>query len=486
VKIAAESTDQISAQEGSVPLCLDLDGTLIRSDILVESALQLVRTSPGQAARIPLWLLKGKAYLKNQIAKFSDLRVDLLPYNQEVVELAHAVRKQGRPVVLATASNQKYANQIAEHLELFDGVHASDEQVNLSSSNKARFLVNTYGDHEFDYAGNSKKDLEVWQHSRQVLVVEPESGVISALKKTGWKFELLNSRKSGPGSLLSALRPYQWLKNALVLVPLMTAHLYTDIPSIYSSILAVMSFCLMASAGYLINDLFDLEADRLHPRKRNRPFASGDLSILVGLITIPLLVIGSLLVSSTLPLTFFWVICCYFVVTLSYSLFLKRKPVLDVFVLAGLYTLRVIGGTAALGLEWSFWLLAFSMFLFLSLAFVKRFAELKALELVGKTSAAGRGYGVGELELVRSLGVSAGYGAVVVMALYVNSPEITVLYKHPEIIWLICPILLYWLARTWTIAHHGMMHDDPLIFAIEDRVSQLSLLLCLLIVWLAV
>lgn len=470
---------------GAVALCLDLDGTLVRSDLLVESIFSMVRRAPSSALRIPFWLLNGKAWLKRQIAHRADIRVDLLPYNDELLRFARSEKGQGRPVHLVTASNQKYANQVNEHLQLFDEVFASDDHVNLSSSNKAKLLVDTFGNQKFDYAGNSRKDIEVWKHARHALVVEPEFGVMAALQKAGRDFELISAQKSRFSALFRAMRPHQWLKNSIVLLPLLTAHLFTDIAAIINSLLAVIAFSLMASAGYLINDLFDLEADRLHKRKRDRPIARGDLSLAAGLASAPVLIISAMAVSLVLPSGFIAIITIYLAATLSYSLFLKKKVILDVIVLAGLYTLRVIGGAAALAVELSFWLLAFSMFFFVSLAFVKRFAELKALQLSGEVQAAGRGYGTEDLDLVRSLGVSAGYGAVVVLALYVNSPEISHLYTRPELIWLICPILLYWLARVWAVAHRGGMHHDPLVFALEDRVSQLSLLLAVLTVWFA-
>jgi 4-hydroxybenzoate polyprenyltransferase/phosphoserine phosphatase len=474
-----------SQAPGGIPLCLDLDGTLIRSDLLIESALKLLREQPRTALAMPFWLLEGKSQLKQRVAACTDLRVDLLPYNQGVVKYAREANGSGRPVILATASDRKYAQQIAAHLGFFDEVHASDGTANLSAEAKARTLAHRYGEGGFDYVANARKDIPVWRRARRSVVVNPETGVLRRLQGLGVEHTVLEPRASLLGPLARALRPHQWLKNALVFLPLLTAHLYTDATAILACVAAFVAFSLAASAGYVVNDLLDLEADREHPRKRLRPFASGDLPLALGLALIPFLILGGLATAALLSLVFVAIVGVYLLVTMSYSLHLKKRTTVDVLLLAGLYTLRVIGGTAALGIPPSFWLLAFSMFLFLSLAFVKRFAELKLMEQSRRGTAAGRGYLVGDLELVRSFGISAGFGALMVLALYINSPEIRILYARPELIWLLCPVFLYWVIRVWTLAHRGLMHDDPMIFAVEDRLSQLSFLVAVIIVLFA-
>jgi 4-hydroxybenzoate polyprenyltransferase/phosphoserine phosphatase len=471
--------------ETPVALCIDLDGTLVRSDLLLESALRALRERPAGALAALLGLVKGRANFKRRLALLVDLRVDLLPYRPAVVALAESAQGSGRPVVLATASNRKYADQVAAHLGVFDSVQASDDRTNLSAHTKAQALVRLYGEKGYDYVGDSHKDLEVWRHARRAIVVEPQSGVLAELTRLGIPHEVLSPRPSMAAPLLRALRPHQWLKNALVFVPLLTAHLYLDAGAILATLAAFVAFSLTASAGYLINDLLDLDSDRQHSRKRRRPLACGDLPLAWGLAAIPLLAAMAAAIGALLSPLFLAVLLAYFATTLAYSLHLKRRPTLDTLTLASLYTLRVIGGAVAIGVALSFWLLAFSMFLFLSLAYLKRYAELESLRQEGVTWASGRGYGVKDLELVRGLGIPAGYGAVLVLALYINSPEVRALYHRPEAIWLICPILLYWIARTWSIAHRGLMHDDPLIFAIEDRGSQLTLLTCIPVLWLA-
>lgn len=469
-----------------IPLCIDLDGTLIRSDILIESALKLLREDPLVALSMPFWLLTGKAHLKERIAQRASLRVDLLPFNQEVVQCASAAKEVGRQVVLATACDSRYAGEIASHLGLFDAVHCSDGKGNLSAEAKADTLSQSYGEGGFDYVANARCDLAVWRRARHAMVVNPEPGVVSGLEKLGVDHTLLEPRASLLGPLVEAIRPHQWLKNTLVFLPLLTAHLYTDPVAILACITAFVAFSLVASAGYVVNDLLDLESDRQHPRKCLRPFASGALPLAVGLMLIPLLILGGLGVAALLSPLFVAIVAIYLAVTLAYSLHLKKRTTVDVLVLATLYTLRVVGGTAALGVAPSFWLLAFSMFLFLGLAFVKRFTELKVMQQSGNERVAGRGHVVEDLALIRSFGISAGYGALLVLALYINSPEIRVLYTHPELIWLLCPVLLYWIIRVWTFAHRGLMHDDPMVFAVTDKISQLCFLVSVIIVLLAV
>ena len=469
-----------------VPLCIDLDGTLIRSDLLIESALKLLREDPLAALAMPFWLLTGKAHLKERIAQRAHLRVDLLPFNQEVVQFASEAKEAGRPVVLATACDSRYAREIASHLGLFDAVHSSDGKGNLSAEAKAETLTQSYGDGGFDYVANARCDLAVWRRARRAVVVNPERGVMSGLRKLGLDHTVLEPRAGLLGPLAKAIRPHQWLKNTLVFLPLLTAHLYTDVAAILSCVAAFVAFSLVASAGYVVNDLLDLESDRQHPRKCLRPFASGALPLALGLVLIPLLILGGAVFAALLSPLFVAIVGFYLAVTLAYSLHLKKRTTVDVLVLASLYTLRVVGGTAALGVAPSFWLLAFSMFLFLSLAFVKRFTELKVMQQSGRETVAGRGHVVEDLALIRAFGISAGYGALLVLALYINSPEIRVLYARPELIWLLCPVLLYWIIRVWTFAHRGWMHDDPMVFAVEDRVSQLSFLAAVIIVLLAV
>jgi 4-hydroxybenzoate polyprenyltransferase len=400
-------------------LWVDLDGTLIRSDPLLESLVLLVKRNPLILLRLPLWLLRGRESLKAEIAARVTLDPAALPYNKAFVSWLEAERRAGRSLWLYSAADEHLARRVAEHLDLFDGVLAGDPGTSLTGSDKAAF---------------------------------PD-------------------RRNTLRATLRALRPHQWAKNALILIPILAAHQATDLPLLGTALLALVAFCLCASSVYVLNDLLDLEADRAHPRKSKRPFAAGDLSILTGLALAPALLLIAALLAALLPAKFQLVFASYYGLTLGYSFFLKGCVLVDALALAGLYTLRIIAGAAAVSVPLSFWLLLFSVFLFLSLAFVKRFAELDGLRRQQRLRAAGRGYHVEDLPMLQSLGSASGYLSVLVLALYINSPEIQALYSRPKAIWLLCVLMLYWVSRMWMQASRGLMHDDPVVFALKDRVS---------------
>ncbi|MCU1135966.1 UbiA family prenyltransferase [Stenotrophomonas maltophilia] len=456
-------------------LCVDLDGTLLDTDLLYESLLVLLARNPLYLFLLPFWLLQGKAALKRQIAARATVDPCHLPYNPKVLQLLRDTPQ--RPRVLCTASDQLLVAPIAAHLGLFEQVIASDGQRNLSGPNKAQALVDAFGERGFDYAGNGTVDLAVWARAAGAWVVNNGSALAGAAAQ---RTQVLGHwpAPSRRQAWLKALRPHQWLKNLLVFVPLLTAHRFLEAPAVADALLAFAAFSLCASGVYVLNDLLDLDADRRHPRKRHRPFAAGRLPLLHGLVAGPLLTLCGLAVALACSPAFAAVLAGYYALTVAYSLRLKRIVMLDVVLLASLYTLRIIGGTVAIGAELSFWLLAFSMFIFLSLALLKRYTELHAVLARGKTRANGRGYGVEDLPLLQSLGAAAGYCAVLVMALYINSPDSVELYRNPKLLWFICPVLLYWVSRAWVIAHRGNMHDDPIVFAATDRPSQVVAVLC--------
>lgn len=456
-------------------LCVDLDGTLLNSDILYESLLALLARNPFYVFMLPMWLLRGKAALKRELALRVQLNVETLPYNTRVLELLSTTAQ--RPRVLCTASDALLVEPIAAHLGVFEKVIASDGSRNLSGRAKAAALVEAFGESNFDYAGNGKVDLHVWEKSAGGWVVNNGRALARAATLRTRVYAHWPST-SGLREWLRALRLHQWLKNLLVFVPLLTAHRFMDAGSVAQSVIALISFGLVASGVYVLNDLLDLTPDRQHPRKRRRPFAAGTLPLLQGLMAAPLLTLVGLALSLACSIQFTLVLLAYYVMTLAYSLRLKRVVMVDVVLLAALYTLRIIGGTVAIDADLSFWLLAFSMFIFLSLALLKRYTELHAMLASGKTKASGRGYSVEDLPLLQSLGSAAGYIAVMVMALYIDSPQSVALYSNPKLLWLICPVLLYWVSRVWVVAHRGEMHDDPIVFAVTDRVSQVVVVLC--------
>lgn len=474
-----------SASVADIPLVVDLDGTLVLTDTLHESALLLLRGGPHRALSLPLWLSAGKARLKREIANRVDLDVACMPYHDELVAWIGAERERGRRVVLATAADEKVARAISAHLGLFDEVIASDGAVNRSAHQKAALLVEKFGERGFDYAGNSADDLPVWERARRAILVSAPS----AVRRAAAELSEIEREFAGPsGGLrewIKALRLHQWMKNLLLFLPLLGAHQIFDPELLIKAIVALFAFGFCASSVYVVNDLIDLESDRHHPRKRKRPFAAGLLSPLTGVAVAAALLAMAFAVAAWVGTAFIAWLGVYFALTVTYTFWLKRKEIVDALSLAALYTLRIIAGGAAVGLAASFWLLAFSMFLFLSLAFVKRYSELQVMLERGRVEAKGRGYRIEDLPLIQTLGVVAGFAAVLVLALYINGDSVLRLYSRPEVMWLTVPILLYWITRVWIKTHRGLMHDDPVLFALKDRISVLSGALFLAVMWAA-
>jgi len=470
----------------SLPLVVDLDGTLIRTDLLHESTLQFVRANPMATFSLPGWLVAGKAVLKARIAGETSLDVTVLPYHTELLTWLTEQKAAGRQLVLATASDSRYAEAVAAHIGLFDLVLASDGTINLAGDNKRAALVARFGERGFCYAGNSSTDLAVWQSAASAVVVSDDGGLIERARRLGPLEQVFgNGGASRLALWLRAMRLHQWLKNLLIFVPLFAAH-RADAHSLPLAALAFLAFGLAASSVYLCNDLIDLPHDRRHRSKRKRPFAAGALPVWQGVLAFPCLLLGSAVLSSFLHWHFAVALAGYYLLTLMYSFVLKERVIMDVTALALLYTARLVAGAAAVAVPLSFWLLGVSMFLFLSLALLKRYSELIAQRNAGFLGKApGRGYGSDDIEMLSSLGASAGYGAVVVMALYVNSSAVVGLYREPRLIWGACPLLLYWVSRAWIIAHRGQMHDDPVVFAARDRTSIVIGFALLILFWLA-
>ena len=455
---------------------VDLDGTLIKSDLLFETANRFITQHPFQTPRLINWLANGKSFLKARLAEMSVIDPASLPYNEPLISWLREQKAQGRQLVLATASHRSLAETVAWHLDLFDEVLATEGEINLKSQHKRDRLISRYGERGFDYVGNDSADLAVWKSAQRAYVVSSSPSLIAKARAYGNVEQVFDDgRDPILKTLFKALRPHQWMKNLLVFVPLLAAHRYGDEASLLQVLIAFFVFGLTASSVYLLNDLVDVADDRHHPRKRRRPFASGDLSLLHGWLAWPLLTMTAFAIAGIfLPPLFSGVLGAYFVLTLAYSLRLKQSAVIDVLTLASLYTLRIIAGAAAIGVPLSFWLLTFSMFIFLSLAFIKRFSELKTARDNGNQERIrGRGYIHEDLEVVSSMGTAAGYLAVLVLALYIQDSHTAELYPTPKFIWLACPLLLFWISRAWLIAHRGQMHDDPIVFALKDHVSWL-------------
>ncbi|WP_043321248.1 UbiA family prenyltransferase [Corallococcus coralloides] len=468
-----------------VPLAVDLDGTLVRTDTLHENLLVLLKHAPWLLLLVPLWVLRGKAFFKAEVARRARLDVTSLPYNADVVAFLREEHARGRRLVLATAADRSIADAVAAHLGLFHTVVASEGGVNLSGARKLERLRELLG--RFDYAGNDAVDLHLWRECRQLIVVHAPAGVLRQAQGLGRPVHRVF--EAPPGGLrpwVKALRVHQWAKNALVFVPVLAAHKATQGGMAPRAVLAFLAFSLCASSVYIINDLLDLASDRRHPSKSLRPFASGALPVRAGVMLAPLLLVGAAaLALATLPLSFSGLLAAYFVLTLAYSLRLKQVVMLDVLVLAGLYTVRIFGGALAVGVPTSSWLLMFSTFLFLSLALLKRLSEVRRLRQSNEVSAHGRGYLAQDYEQLASLGAASGQVSVLVLALYITSKEVTALYAHPERLWLLCPVMLYWVGRIWLLAHRGLVNEDPLVFALRDRVSYVVGVVAALVLWVA-
>lgn len=456
------------------PIVVDLDGTLVRTDMLHESALRVMRDKPLHLLRIPYWLAGGKAVLKRKLASHTAFDPSSLPYNQDLLAWLQVQRASGRRLILCTASDRSIAEPIAEHIGLFDDVMASDGSSNLAGRNKAAALEARFGRGGFDYVGNASADLHVWQGARRAIVVNASERLARQAGKLCEVEKEFPSPAPGLQAVRRVLRAHQWLKNALLFVPLIAAHQIFDVQGWIGLLLAFVSFSLCASTVYIANDLFDLESDRAHPRKRGRPFASGTVPAWIGVVLAPVLFGASLLIGSLVGPDFVFWLLVYFAVTCVYSWRLKQLVLVDCLTLAILYTLRIIAGEAAAGLPMSFWLLAFSVFLFLSLAFVKRYAELQLQILHGKGKLHGRGYSTDDAPLIQMLGVNTGVAAVVVLALYLNSEAVVAQYAKPELVWGAVPVMLFWVSWIWLQAHRGNMHDDPVVFAVKDKVSLLA------------
>jgi 4-hydroxybenzoate polyprenyltransferase len=453
----------------------------------VESVFALLKRNILFIFLLPFWLFKGKANLKHEIATRVDIEADLLPYHGEFLDYLKTEHTQGRRLVLATASNQKFAEAIALHLDIFETVIASNEEENLSGQRKLERLNTLFGNDGFDYAANAMVDLPLWRDADSVILVNPERGVQQAVAQQGEVTRVFDDRGSNPFKpYLKALRLHQWLKNLLIFIPLLMAHRFGEPLLIGQAFLAFLVFGLCASSVYLLNDLLDLPDDRLHATKRHRPFASGSVSIIYGALLIPGLLVVSFSLALLLPATFLTVLALYYVITLAYSLRLKQAALVDVLTLAGLYTIRIIAGAAAVSVVPSFWLLAFSMFLFLSLALVKRFTELMMIQQQHRISASGRGYSTTDLETLAQFGSASAYMSVLVLALYINSDTVSGLYSHPQVIWLLCPLLLYLVTRIWLLARRNELNEDPVVFVIRDRRSQWLAVMGAILLWLAV
>jgi len=451
-------------------LVVDLDGTLIRSDMLLETFWSSFSID-WRAPFLAIWsLANGRAALKKRLAELSCIDVKLLPYNKEVLSYIECWRSRGGKTALVTASDQVLADQIANYLDVFNEAHGSNGTINLKGSEKAKFLAERFQDADLAYIGDSMADVSIWKRTSKSITVNAGPKLRKKVEALGTNFEHLTTQAPSIRTYFAALRPHQWLKNVLVFLPMLAAHAFTG-TTIAESSLAFVSFCLVASSVYVLNDLLDLTPDRLHTRKCDRPFASGSVPISHGTLMVPLLFFLGLIIALFLEQSFLLAMIGYFVITTAYSLYLKRHSIIDICALASLYALRILAGGLATGISISVWLLAFSIFFFFALAAIKRQAELVDAAASNAGGSVGRGYTVEDLPLVTNIATASGFVSVLVFALYVNSPDVLIVYSNPYALWGICLVLLYWICRMLMVTHRGNMHDDPIVYAAKDPVS---------------
>ena len=455
--------------DNDIPLVVDLDGTLINTDLLHEALILLVKKNFLYIFICMGWLFKGKVYLKKKISSHVQVQSKLLPYNTSLLEFLKAEKNKGRKLILATASLKSQATDVSKIHSLFNEVHGT-ELINLKGKNKLEFLLREFGKSKFDYIGNSNSDLIIFASSRYSYLVNPKKSLKKKTKKISDLKQIWNTKTKSFLNYIKAIRAYQWLKNLLIFIPLITSHSFNAV-DFFQAFIGFIAFNFVASSGYLINDLLDLESDRTHLRKRNRPIASGKLSIPSASILALILFTGGFLIASFQNFQFLIVLILYFIVSFSYSLYLKKRALYDVFILALLYSIRVIAGALVIDVSLSSWLIAFSTFLFLSLALVKRCSELIQVENTKSPINEGREYSIKDINLLQVMGIVTGFLSVIVFSLYIDSPEVVILYTRPKLLWIISFLFLFWISNMWLITTHGKMTDDPIIFAIKDKSS---------------
>ena len=460
-----------TAVETMRPLCVDLDGTLVKSDTLVDSLLVLARAHPALLFKLPGQLLHGKAPFKAFLSERIKLDAAHLPYNRPLLQFLHQEKSNGRAIYLATGADIHLAGRVAAHLGIFTDVLGSNGVTNLTGWNKLDGLRSRLSRAAFDYIGNDTPDLPLLAQAAQPMVANPTMRLRMKMKARGLRpSHSFVERQPALQSLIAAVRLHQWAKNLLIFIPLLCSHALST-GKLLAALAAACCFSLTASAAYIVNDLLDIEADRRHTHKHQRPFASGDLSAFSGIAIAAAFLAVGLIGAGFLSGKFLSWLLIYLGTTLAYTLYLKRIPLVDVLALSGLYILRLLAGGAVTQTPISHWLAGFSLFLFLSLAIVKRFAELENLRARNAVPMNGRGYLLTDLDQLRSFGTSSAYAAVVVFAIYISGSDVAKLYNHPRYLWLTVPLITLWLNRVWLLASRGELDEDPVAFALTDPIS---------------
>jgi 4-hydroxybenzoate polyprenyltransferase len=467
----------VAGKEGEIPLCVSCEHALLKTNIFNEAIFLLVKRNLLNVFLLPIWFLRGRSELIRQVSEKIKINWRTVPVHEGVVERIRAAHGDNRPVFLLTSMPQTWAHELCAEFDCSKAIVIDKNVAKTPAGDTGSPLTDLFGGRGFDYIGSGRRDLLLCQSARRVLIVSSNRSAITRAKRN-WSVEsVITGDRAGPFTFLKMIRVHQWTKNCLVWVPILAAHRLTSLRSIGIAAVVFMAFSLCASSGYVLNDLLDLESDREHVRKRNRPIAAGKIAVKQALIIALLLFVTAAWLAFRVSALFALTVGIYFVTTMAYSLRLKRQVIVDVMLLAALYTIRILAGAVATTVVPSFWLLALSMFLFLSLAMVKRYSEMLITLSQDKQHAAGRGYSVEDLPVLLSLGVSAGIAAIVVLALYINDPSTNKMYPSTIWLWPVPPLMLYWVSRVWMKAHRGEMHDDPVVFAMRDWQSLVTVVL---------
>lgn len=452
-------------QKDAENLCVDLDGTLIRSDSLWELILRALRHNPLYILLIPILLLKGKCFLKRRLSEKFGKFIKNLPFNSDVISYIVKRKKSGDKIWLVTACDRQLAKSIAEKTGLFDGIYGSSESINLRGERKAAFCESTFGAGNFDYIGDSLADLPVWKKSSTPIVVGRKNFTEKIQNKLGKKAVAIESGSEiSLRNALKAARVYQWVKNTLIFVALISSHRYFILDDVRNSIMAFFAFCFCTSALYILNDLLDIESDRAHPNKRSRPFASGALPIYYGFSLMAIFAFASICVCASLPYDFTIIVFAYAAITMGYSFVFKRIPFVDVAVLSGLYYMRIFGGCVVIDCKISYWLSLFSIFIFFGLSLLKRYIELFESTATAKT----RGYTQSHFKFVRLAGITSCALSLLVFAIYTQSGA-KIYYEYPNMLLLGIIPIGYFLYKIWKDANCGLVDADPIVYSFRKK-----------------
>jgi 4-hydroxybenzoate polyprenyltransferase/phosphoserine phosphatase len=466
-----------------VPLIMDVDGTLIRSDLLWEGLAWVLTRRPRRLLPALLALSGGRPSLKAFLAREADIDIDDLPLEPAALELIEEARATGVQVILASAGHTSQVDGLKDRVGA-DLAWGSDEATNLKGRRKLAQIREHFG--QFDYVGNSGADLPLWKAARRPIAVNASRLTLRRAKRARPDLVVVQVERASTWRLwIRQLRPHHWAKNALLFVPALAAHLAPSFELGVRLLAGFAAFSATASAVYLFNDLADLASDRAHPRKRNRPLAAGEILIPAALVAGLLLVAAAAVVAWQLSPRFAGVIAAYLIITYAYSLSLKQHLAIDVITLATLYTVRIVAGAVLVEVPLSRWFLAFSIFLFLSLALAKRAVELRGAVARNTRKIAGRGYRPEDLPILSAMGIAAAAGSALVYCLYISGDEVTRLYGNPDLLWIGLPLFLYWNLRLWLFADRGTLQEDPVAFALKDPITYVVAAAFLAAVWIA-